>query len=117
MTVPLCLRRDEFRLLLTHVEASSIVRNTNLHDLIQTEPGASGSASSIQTSSRLHVSRFCLAKVIGQLCWRVASLVSHCGLSISSLNFVLSIDHAVRERSVSISVPHVHKKIDYLITF
>jgi hypothetical protein len=87
MTVPLCLRRDEFRLLLTHVEASSIVRNTNLHDLIQTEPGASGSASSIQTSSRLHVSRFCLANVIAQLCWRVASLVSRCGLSISSLNF------------------------------
>jgi hypothetical protein len=32
------------------------------------------------------------------------------------LNFVLSIDHAIRERSASILVPRVQKKIDSLIT-
>lgn len=36
LTAPLCLRRDEFRLLLMHVEVSSIVSNANLHKLLQT---------------------------------------------------------------------------------
>jgi hypothetical protein len=79
-----------------HVEASSIVRNANLHELIQTG-SASGSASSIQ-----------LKQASRKRTYRQSR--QSLRLSISSLNFVLSIDYAVGERSASISVPSVHKK-------
>jgi hypothetical protein len=62
-----------------HLETLSIVRNANLHNYFKQGLKCALSASPIQTSSRLRVSRFCLAKIIAQSCWRVASLVSRCG--------------------------------------